>query len=298
MAPMGAGQLCRLLGATEMTETPYMFGPERKLLGILASPDSDPGASVACLLLNVGVTHRVGPRRLNVKWARQLAAAGIPSLRFDLSGIGDSLAAGGRNSFREQALLDMRAAMDVVENSLGVRRFVVLGVCSGAANGYWLAKSDARVVGLLMFDGFTFPTFKTQVLHDWRRFRTTSWTNVIRKGTSRIKRLFGADTAPKQNSIFNAVSDVSAPTRLEFQQSMESLTARGVSIYLIYSGSLLLYHNYADQLLDAFKGAKFLTGIKYSYMPSVDHIATDLQAQHDLTRAVKDWVSSIKESRG
>lgn len=162
-----------------MTESPILFGPERNLLGILTSPTQANPQAPACLLLNVGVTHRVGPRRLNVKLARQLAGMGVYSLRLDLSGIGDSAAAQSRASFREQSIQDLKSAMDLVEKETGIRRFAVLGICSGASNGYWLAQTDTRVVGLLMFDGFTFPTFKTQMLHDWVRLRTLHWKTEI-----------------------------------------------------------------------------------------------------------------------
>jgi hypothetical protein len=277
-----------------MTEAPVLFGPERNLMGILTSaPPADPPQPIACLLLNVGVTHRVGPRRLNVKLARQLALLGIPSLRLDLSGIGDSAATHSRSSFREQSIHDLQSAMDLVEANTGIRRFVVLGICSGAANGYWVALADPRVVGLLMFDGFTFPTFKTHLIHDWQRLRTTPTRTVIAKAVRRVKRLFGIATEAAPASIFNAVSDVSLPTRDEFGRALQTLVERGVSLYLIYSGSLLVHHNYHGQLNDAFGNAPFLGRMRYDYMPDVDHIATPLAAQKKLMTTVCDWLLGI-----
>lgn len=274
-----------------MTETPVLFGPDRHLMGILATPDAS--SSVACLLLNVGVTHRVGPRRLNVKLARQLAQIGVPSLRLDLSGIGDSGAANSRTSFREQSIRDLQSAMDHVEATTGIRRFVVLGICSGAANGYWLALNDKRVVGLLMFDGFTFPTFKTQLLHDWHRLRTTPPRTVIAKAMRRVKRLFGITTEATPASIFNAVSDASLPTAAEFGQALHSLVDRDVSLYLVYSGSLLVHHNYHGQLADALAHPEFLSRVRYDYLPEIDHIATPIAAQQQLMAIVCEWVRGI-----
>jgi pimeloyl-ACP methyl ester carboxylesterase len=278
-----------------MNEHPLLFGPEGSLMGILTTPAQVNPASVACLLLNVGLTHRIGPRRLNVKLARQLARDGIPSLRLDLSGIGDSPPARSRTRFREQAVGDLRAAMDQLEASTGIRRFVVLGICSGATNGYWLAQTDARVVGLLMFDGFTFPTLKTQLIHDVTRIRHAKWGVVLSKGMRRIRRLFG-DTGPKGTSIFNDVSDLTNPSRGEFQSVMDSLTARGVAVYLIYSGSLLVQHNYHAQLQDAFPNAPFLGRIRYDYMPDVDHTPTPLAAQRKLADAMCEWVGQIAQA--
>ena len=277
-----------------MTEAPVLFGPEAHLMGILTAPETS--SSVACLLLNVGVTHRVGPRRLNVKLARQLAEIGITSLRLDLSGIGDSAAATSRASFREQSIRDLQSAMDHVEATTGIRRFVVLGICSGAANGYWLALNDKRVVGLLMFDGFTYPTAKTQLLHDWHRFRTTPPRIVVAKALRRLKRLFGIATEAAPASIFNAVSDASLPTRQEFGQALQSLVDRGVSLYLIYSGSLLVHHNYHGQLADALEHPAFMSRMRYDYLPEIDHIATPLAAQQQLMTLVCEWVRGIAAS--
>jgi len=277
-----------------MTESPILFGPEHNLLGILTSPTKANAQAPACLLLNVGVTHRVGPRRLNVKLARQLAEMGVYSLRLDLSGIGDSAASQSRASFREQSIQDLKSAMDLVEKETGIQRFAVLGICSGASNGYWLAQTDKRVVGLLMFDGFTFPTFKTQVLHDWARLRTLHWKTVISKVRDRLRRLLGMSRAASTpTSIFNANSDQAIPSRDEFAGAMNSLTDRGAAVYLIYSGSLLVHHNYRGQLKDAFGNSPFLKRIRDDYWPEVDHIATPLAAQQKLIAATSAWVASI-----
>ena len=74
-------------------DEPILFGPEHRLLGVLTRPVGSLQAGIACLMFNFGVTHRTGPRRIQVKLARRLAQQGVASLRFDLSGLGDSLPA-------------------------------------------------------------------------------------------------------------------------------------------------------------------------------------------------------------
>ena len=138
---------------TDCKEIPIQFGPDGSLIGIVATPAGGSVAPLACLLLNMGANPRIGPRRINVKLARQLAAQGISSIRFDLAGLGDSGPASGSEHFRTQAVYDMQAAMNQVEALLGICRFVVIGLCSGASNGLSLAVADSRVVGLLMLDG-------------------------------------------------------------------------------------------------------------------------------------------------
>ena len=157
-------------------ESVLCFGPEKALVGILTRPVAGtPQAGVGCLLLNVGVNPRSAPRRINVKAARRLAQDGVPSLRFDLSGLGDSPASASGNNFRQQALLDMRAALDEFQASTGVRQFVVFGICSGAANGMMLTLDDPRVIGLLKLDGYLFlskPVRLERKLRRWLAFPT------------------------------------------------------------------------------------------------------------------------------
>src|SRR6185436_6886506 len=91
------------------------LAPEGQLVGILSYP---PGAQPAArsdtlspatpaapafIILNAGVLHRVGPHRLHVILARRIAASGLPSLRLDLGGIGDSIASSDATSFRDSA---------------------------------------------------------------------------------------------------------------------------------------------------------------------------------------------------
>ena len=96
-------------------EIPVQFGPEGSLIGVITTPSDGQLAPVACLMLNMGANHRVGPRRINVKLARQMANSGIPSIRFDLAGLGDSGPAGGSEHFLTQAVFDLQAAMNLIE---------------------------------------------------------------------------------------------------------------------------------------------------------------------------------------
>ena len=73
-----------------MIERPLYFGERSNLLGVLTAPAAPHPGSPAVILLNAGLLHRVGPNRLHVDVARRLAEAGFTSLRFDMSGVGDS----------------------------------------------------------------------------------------------------------------------------------------------------------------------------------------------------------------
>ncbi len=106
------------------------------------------------MLLNSGIIHRVGAHRLNVKLARHLAAQGFTVLRFDLAGLGDSSFAESRLAFEAQLVEDIRAALNILQNTTDAQRFIVGGICSGADNGYSIALADKRVIGTVMLDPY------------------------------------------------------------------------------------------------------------------------------------------------
>ena len=75
---------------SDYKETPVQFGPDGSLIGIITTPAEGPLAPVACLMLNMGANHHIGPRRINVKLAREMAGRGISCIRMDLAGLGDA----------------------------------------------------------------------------------------------------------------------------------------------------------------------------------------------------------------
>lgn len=89
--PPQAGQA--VVGATPdgspIVERPVSIGPAG-LFGIVTEVPGQVGPGPAAVFVNVANGHHVGPNRMWVDLARQWAAHGIRSLRFDLSGVGDS----------------------------------------------------------------------------------------------------------------------------------------------------------------------------------------------------------------
>lgn len=276
---------------TESIERVVRFGED--LVGIMRLPEHMAPGAPACLLLNTGVMNRIGPHRLNVKIARGLDAAGVPSLRMDLSGLGDSPPAKTPLRADAQAVQDLQSAMDHVQKTLGIDRFVVFGLCSGAVNGYRLALADPRVTGLMMFDGFVFPTFKTALLRRWFRFRRMSWSERLRKVRDRL--LFRSRRPAQRRLDGDGLLDVQfqTPSRAQFALNMETLIRRGTSVFLFYSGSYADGHNYKGQLRDAFGQAMFLDHARYDFMADVDHTLTPLETQRRVIAVFRDWIQSL-----
>ncbi len=133
-------------------EEPVLFGAPRSLAGIVTVPDQVDPSRPAVLLLNGGQLHRSGPFRLHVKIARQLAALGLLVLRFDFSGVGDSLKRRDNIPENRANPLETREAMDYLEAAWGARSFLAFGICRGAWVSFVVACQDTRLAGLALIN--------------------------------------------------------------------------------------------------------------------------------------------------
>jgi pimeloyl-ACP methyl ester carboxylesterase len=295
----------------DYTETPLMFGPDDGLFGMFSQPQAG-RSDVACLVLNTGVNHRIGPHRINVKTARRLASAGIPTLRFDLSGIGDSVAAQSRHAFRAQAVEDMKAAMDCLAERHGIRRFLVFGICSGAENAMAVALGDPRIVGMLAFDGEMYLTRGVRLERKLRRLAAfpfnaavrasyfwwrdmTDWLGAGDAGArtrtlARLAALRPNRRPVEQGSIFGS-AEAPVVDAAEHERRLLSLADRGVAVSLMYS----VTYNSVDRnhgMLSQLRGSRLFERVQYRFWPDVDHTATTRAMQTKLLDAVADWAST------
>ncbi|MEO5883449.1 MAG: hypothetical protein ABIQ06_13610 [Caldimonas sp.] len=282
-----------------MTETVEVFGPHGNLVGTLHHPGSPELRDVAVVLLNAGVIHRIGPHRINVKLARALGRAGVVSLRFDLSGQGDSRVAPDASPHLQQALGDVRAAMDHIAARTSIRRFVIAGICSGADHAYRVAGADPRVAGIWMMDGFTFPTRRSRLVQfAWRiRRRLREGAKALLDRSAGATRDVPDAAVATQRLQRRAAADQSrgVPSPADFARHMQGLVDRGVNAYLLYSGDVFYDHNYANQLRDAFRGHAFAARVRCDFLPEIDHTVTRLQAQRRIEALLVEWIEAWSE---
>jgi pimeloyl-ACP methyl ester carboxylesterase len=136
-----------VVGATpdgrEIVETPTTLGP----LGLFAVTTEGPGAGPGptVMLLSVANEHHMGPNRLWVELARKWAALGITSVRFDLSGLGDSPTRAGQAEFvaRAPAAFDDVADIARAVSPDDPSNVIFVGLCSAA----YQAIENALVLG-------------------------------------------------------------------------------------------------------------------------------------------------------
>src|SRR5437868_1693846 len=130
-----------------MMEKAFRFGATENLLGILTEPDPQAAAAdrPAVLWLNAGMMHHVGPFGWYVTLARQFAELGFLSFRIDLSGVGESPHRSDNRPTQQRAADDVIAAMDFLARKRQVKRFVLIGLCSGAIIAHRVAVRATRV---------------------------------------------------------------------------------------------------------------------------------------------------------
>lgn len=273
-----------------MRERIVTFGPEGSLVGVLTMPEQSRANAPIVLMTNAGVLPRQGPHRLNVRLARALAEAGLASLRFDLSGRGDSRAAGAGGGELTQAVADFQLAMDSMQQTAGVERFLVFGICSGAVGAYHLLNTDGRVAGAFMVDGYAYASRWTTPVCRIKRAMAGSWSD---RWHAVRRRLPGAVAVPSGNVTAKPPprapdSVFPNPDVTAFRASMQSLVNRGADVAMVITGSELDYYSYAGQFRDVFGRDAFYNKVRCDYCPDIDHTCITKHAQNrmiDLTRA-------------
>lgn len=150
------------------------------MIAVLHRPER-PGSD-GLLIAVGGPQYRVGSHRQFVLLARHLAAQGIPVLRFDYRGVGDS--SGTFKGF-ETVETDIRCAIDEFFRLCPeTERLRLWGLCDAASAALLYVKTDPRVSGIVLLN----PWVRTEaglakaVLSTWYRRRLSGldlWKDLV-----------------------------------------------------------------------------------------------------------------------
>lgn len=284
-----------------MRERAIQFGTGGALSGILTEPASR-GASAGrpvVLMLNAGVLHRVGTCRLHVKVARALAERGFPSLRFDFSGIGDSLPRKDTLPFQKSSVLEVKDAMDHLGAQKGAQSFVLLGLCSGADAAFFTALEEPRAVGIVQIDAFAYRTPRWYVNHYLpRALDVGSWRRALAHPKRTLDLLLRPEAKLQDRAVAENEPDADAPQyvrvfppRAWTQEGLRKLAARGVRQYYLYTEGMSAHYNYAGQFLEANRGVAFGDTVEVAYWPDCDHLITARPHQKLAVSSITDFVA-------
>jgi exosortase A-associated hydrolase 2 len=139
-----------------MDEVPLFFpgGGDYALFGVLHRPAAVEGARPAFVFCHPLAEEKLWAHRVFVSYARQLAAAGYPVLRFDLTGNGDSEGQFSDLSM-ELACADVRAAIAEVRRLTEVSAVSLLGLRMGATVAGIVAEGTEDIRQLIQWAPIT-----------------------------------------------------------------------------------------------------------------------------------------------
>ncbi len=269
------------------------------LYGILSLPAvSSTPLQRGVLIVVGGPQYRAGSHRQFTLLARDLAAAGIPSLRFDYRGMGDS--EGDLQDF-ENVDADLRAALDRFFAEVpGLNEVVLWGLCDGASAAAMYAPQDARVAGLVLLN----PWVRTEegaaratIRHYYkdRLFDARLWKKVtsgqfdmkasVRSLWDNVGKAFG----PSRGT--GPAAGASAPLPERMQGALTRFTGR---VLVVLSGADLTAQEFAG--LSSRPGAwqRLLDSSRFTcqQIDKADHTFSRRPWQDQVSHWTRDWLRS------
>jgi dienelactone hydrolase len=277
-------------------ERALAFGQGAGLAGVLTEPSpSDAVADAPAIVMwNVGIQHRIGPYRIQVDIARDLARRGYASLRFDLSGMGDSEARQDSRPDAERALDDVREAMAVLEKRRGVRTFVPIGFCSSVDAAHAISLKDKRIVGACFLEGYAYRTqgfwlrYPRRLLEPerWRRYLASRRLLPLRYGrTAEIRA-----RKEEQRRGVGAMFARQYPTMHQFSADIAQLSSRGVKLLFLYVGGDTDF-NHRNQFFEMV-GETALDGpVDIEFYEGADHTFFRVADRDRVVTRVGEWMA-------
>ena len=271
-----------------MKEEALVFGCDRdSLVGVLAVPDSP--ASRGVLIVVGGPQYRAGSHRQFTLLARELAATGIASLRFDHRGMGDS--SGEARTF-ESVNEDIGCAIDrLIEAAPAVNEVVIWGLCDAACAALFYAHGDFRVRGVVLVN----PWVRTE--HGIAQTHLRHYYGARLLDSGFWKKLLRAEIDLKRSvtTLAKFVADAARPKR-----EAGSLPDRMEHALRRFSGRVLLILSGKDLTADEFRGVvgrsqrwKALLAdarVTQHELPEANHTFSRREWRDQVARWTAEWV--------
>ena len=276
------------------------------LVGIL-SPSASPAARGVLVIVG-GPQYRAGSHRQFTLLARQLAARGIPVLRFDYRGMGDS--EGAARGF-EQVEDDIAAAIDAFQAAVpGLREVVLWGLCDGAAAALFYGHRDGRVQGLVLLNpwartatGLARSTLKH---YYWQRLRDPALWRKLLSGRfaagAALRSLLGTLGAARQPAGAPAAAapaiprDGSAPPLsadlpARLLEAMQRFRGR---VLFIFSGADLTAQEFLDMTKASPRWQQLLAGpaVQQHTLAAADHTFSTRAWRDQVADWTANWVQA------
>ena len=278
-----------------MQEEALLLGPARTNVGVFtpATDATDGQSDMAAICITAGLLHHVGPHRMHVLLARSLTRRGISTLRFDLSGIGDSSVRSDDLPAQEVPVQEINDAIDELE-SRGFKRFILFGICSGAVHAVKAAAGNPKIAGIILVnsgpdDGSTEanPQIAAQIYLKHSIRNLNAWKNLV-TGKVKYRLLIGTLISALIHKLKgknkNAVS-----VEEKLQSGVEPFMQQGTSVLMVLSDRHAQVYALYQKAFEKLHCGQFETLI----YAETDHLFTSLSVQQDLIDRVCQWSGEL-----
>lgn len=258
----------------EIKEEVLRFGRTNSLFGILSRPVGAQGEPpVSVVLINGGNNHRPGINRNYTEWSRELALAGIPALRFDIRGLGDSPPDSPETLntlYRRSTQRDVADAIDLVTDQTRCAGVVVCGHCAGAFQAFQIAREDPRVRAVVLVE-----------LLRWVFVESASESRTV---PARLTELIGR--------IRSGGRRLSGPPR-ELTAGLGEIIDRGARVLFVNCDVGAGEHPAMDAIANDLPALKASGRFEHEPVTDSDHIFTPIWSQAWLGQRVLRFVESV-----
>ncbi|PHQ36004.1 alpha/beta fold hydrolase [Rhodopirellula bahusiensis] len=307
MVPSGPARKDRQTVNRIATEQAIVFGSHDHLVGIYHPTTNAVNDKTAVIFVTPGMLHNAGPFRLHVDLARTLGSRGVASLRFDLSGIGESLPVGSSGRSIDRASGEISQAIDWLQEHHGIQQVILFGLCSGADDSIHAAQQDPRVCGIVAMDACGYPTRRFR----WNRIRhhylprlasPTAWKRLSRRllgktsATQWLLQLLPDAPSPNYSTMPMGTDLREFPSRNIAKQEFQRLVDQGCRLHLIYTGGVSEIYNYAEQFFDMLPGVRWKDHATVDFYPEMDHVAILCEDRKKLVDRVTERVVDFAEA--
>jgi alpha-beta hydrolase superfamily lysophospholipase len=299
----------------QVREQYFCFGSDQRLFGIAAEPADTAARSgrPAIVFLNVGANHHVGPNRMYVSLARELAALGYLGFRFDVAGLGDSRHAPNTRENRlysKDSVADVKAAMTFLGERYKAERFILVGLCSGAYLAFHTCIEDSRVAGQILLNPQTFEwkdgdsldlsmrrSFLSTRYYARAILNPAVWRRVLsgdvnaRGVMSILRERLMAQTNGHVARIASRVRGESEP-RTEIENAFHAVCQRGVESLLVFSfsdGGIDMIEKHLGRNVGRMSRYK---NLRFEIVDGADHTFTPIDAQAALHQLLSRHVTA------
>lgn len=270
------------------------------LIGVLSGPALAAGRGV--LIVVGGPQYRVGSHRQFTLLARHLAERGVPTLRFDYRGMGDS---DGKVRSFERADTDIRCAIDRLFASVtGLKDVVIWGLCDAASAALFYAHRDARVSGVVLLN----PWVRTQqglarahIRHYYvqRVFQASLWQKMargefkFREAAAALGKLVSDAMARGPSSGTAGESPASeSPLPDRMEDALRRFQGR---VLLILSGNDLTAQEFKDVVAGSRRWRRLLADDRVTRhdLPEANHTFSQRDWRNQVERWTEAWVKNL-----